>query len=564
MATASPDLIPHMPAEQYLFEQDLELIPIPTAQVVRSPDGFAFLAANRAYRLAGLGVMADRSPMLALLSSRIDAFLRSTDLRTDFDWSIGQIIDLRYYRVTIARPTPALRDRCQISFIDLTAQVHTERSLRREMTTDSLTGLPNREGFSDLIEVAQAGQSRHAVLVIDLDRFGRLNACLGGLAGDELLITVARRIKGVLRARDMLARIGGDEFGILMALDDSADEANELAQRIQHALTAPFRLSDYEIGVECSIGIAHGDDSIEDVEELIRNAQFAVKRAKTGRTVESYQTQAFTLAREQFAMETALRRAIEDRQLRLAFQPICDLSSGAIVSFEALARWRDPQGVEHEPSDFIPVAEESGLIVPLGRWALDEAARTLRWWDDACGGDCGMRVAVNLSAIQMQRDDIAPVVEAALIRHNLSGNRFNLELTESAIVSDPDRIAGIMHALKALGTSLAMDDFGTGYSNLAYLQKLPIDILKIDRSFVSGMMADRDKIAIVRAILSLAQALGMRTTAEGIESNELAQTLAALGCTYGQGYLYARPLEGADALEMIVAARASATAASAS
>ncbi|MFG6284383.1 bifunctional diguanylate cyclase/phosphodiesterase [Sphingomonas sp. S6] len=563
MATASSDLVPPFSAAQEMLERDLELIPIPAVQVVREGDAFGFLSMNRAYRLAGLGVVADRSPMLALLASRIDAFLRSTEMRTDFDWSIGQVIDSRYYRVTFARPTPALRDRCQISFIDLTAQVHTERSLRREMTTDSLTGLPNREGFGDAIETAQKDQGRCAVLVIDLDRFGRLNACLGGLAGDELLITVARRIKGALRARDVLARIGGDEFGILMGIDDDQAEATWLAERIQRVLTAPFRLSDYEIGIECSVGIAHADESVEDAEELIRNAQFAAKRAKSGLQVESYQTQAFTLAREQFAMETALRRAIEERQLRLAFQPICDLSSGAIVSFEALARWRDPQGVEHDPGAFIPVAEESGLIVPLGRWAIEEAARTLRWWDEECGGTCGMRLAVNLSAIQMQRDDIAPVVEAALIRHDLTGDRLVLELTESAIVSDPDRIAGIMHALKSLGCTLAMDDFGTGYSNLAYLQKLPIDILKIDRSFVTGMLTDRDKIAIVRAVLSLAQALGMRTTAEGIESNDLAQTLAALGCTYGQGYLYARPLEAVDALSAIRAARASLTAASA-
>ncbi|MCP3735453.1 bifunctional diguanylate cyclase/phosphodiesterase [Sphingomonas sp. RP10(2022)] len=568
MATASSDLS-SSPAGCDLLDRDLEMIPIPTVQVVREGTGFGFLAVNRAYRLAGLGVIADRSPMLALLASRIDAFLRSTDLRTDFDWSIGQVIDSRYYRVTIARPSPGLRDRCQIAFIDLTAQVHTERSLRREMTTDSLTGLPNREGFGDMIEAAQADGGDHAVLVIDLDRFGRLNACLGGLAGDELLITVARRIKGALRARDAIARIGGDEFGILMAVDDDANEATRLAERIQRTLSAPFRLSDYEIGIECSIGIAfggggEGDDGVEDVEELIRNAQFAAKRAKSGRQVERYQTHAFTIAREQFAMETALRRAIEERQLRLAFQPICDLASGSIVSFEALARWRDPHGVEQEPSVFIPVAEESGLIVPLGRWAMEEAARTLRWWDEECGGTCGMRMGVNLSAIQMQRDDIAPVVEAALIRHELKGDRFTIELTESAIVSDPDRIAGIMHALKGLGCTLAMDDFGTGYSNLAYLQKLPIDILKIDRSFVSGMLGDRDKIAIVRAVLSLAEALGMKTTAEGIESNELAQTLAALGCTYGQGYLYARPLEAPDALAMIGSARAAATTWSAS
>jgi EAL domain-containing protein (putative c-di-GMP-specific phosphodiesterase class I) len=288
---------------------------------------------------------------------------------------------------------------------------------------------------------------------------------------------------------------------------------------------------------------------------LIRHAQFAVKRSKgTGKT-EAYQTQAFDIAREQFGMETALRRAIERGQMRLTYQPICDLATGRLVSFESLARWRDEAGVEYSPNDFIPVAEESGLIVPLGRWAIQEAAATLAQWDARMGGDCGVKLAVNLSAIQLQRDAIAPVVQSALAAYGLDGSRFTLELTESALVTDPDRMAGIMHALKALGTTIAMDDFGTGYSNLAYLQKLPIDILKIDRSFVTGMLADRDKIAIVRAILSLAQALGMKTTAEGIETNELSQTLAALGCTYGQGYLYARPLEAEAAYAMLESLR---------
>ncbi|RZM30616.1 MAG: GGDEF domain-containing protein, partial [Sphingomonas sp.] len=323
------------------------------------------------------------------------------------------------------------------------------------------------------------------------------------------------------------------------------------ADRIQRALIAPFRLTDYEIRVECSIGIAYGRDETGDTAEMIRHAQFAVKRGKaTGRT-ECYQRQEFVIAREQFGMETALRRAIENDRLRLAYQPICDLATGRIVAFEALARWTDEDGREIPPTQFIPVAEESGLIVPLGRWAIDAAARTLAAWDVRAGGHCGVRVAVNLSAIQLQRDAIAPVVESALSRSRLGGDRFTLELTESAIVSDPDRIAQAMHALKDLGTTLAMDDFGTGYSNLAYLQKLPIDVLKIDRSFVTGMLADRDKVSIVRAILSLAQALNMQTTAEGIETGDLAQTLAALGCTYGQGYVFARPLEAAQAFESI-------------
>jgi predicted signal transduction protein with EAL and GGDEF domain len=356
-----------------------------------------------------------------------------------------------------------------------------------------------------------------------------------------------------LRARDALARIGGDEFGIFMAIDETRAEADHVARRIRIALQAPFRLSDYEIQVDCSIGIAFGEDEQGDEcgEELIRHAQFAVNRAKATGNAEAYQNQAFALVREQFALETQLRRAIENGDLRLNFQPICDLSSGRIIAFESLARWQAADGRQISPVEFIPVAEESGLIVPLGRWALDEATRTLAAWDEAAGGDCGVQVAVNISPIQLQRDGIVDLVGAALARTGLRGDRLKLELTESALVADPDRTARTMRALKELGACLAMDDFGTGYSNLAHLQALPIDILKIDRSFVTGMLADRDKIAIVRAILSLAQALNMRTVAEGIETNALAQTLSALGCNMGQGFLYARALEPAAAYAMI-------------
>ncbi len=551
MAATAPEEIAQTVVATDLVARALELIPIPAAHLVLAGGQFELFAMNRAYRLAGLGVVAERSRMIAELGPRILAFLESPHLRSDFDWVLGDAVDCRHYRVTIARSFTAFRDRCTISFIDHTSQIQTERSLRREMTTDSLTGLPNREGFEDLIEAVE-DHSASAVLAVDLDRFGRLNSCLGSLAGDELLITVARRIKGALRARDTLARIGGDQFGILVTIDDDREEAYALADRIQRTLTTPFRLTDYEISVECSVGISYGADEAQDSSELVRHAQFAVKRAKVSGRAETYLTHDFAIARAQFSMETALRRAIENRQLHLAYQPICDLATNRIVSFEALARWTDDDGHEYSPTEFIAVAEESGLIVPLGRWAMDEAARTLARWDAAYGGPCGVRLAVNLSAIQLQRDAIAPVVEAALSATGLTGDRFTLELTESAIVTDPDRIMDTMHALKALGTTLAMDDFGTGYSNLAYLQKLPIDVLKIDRSFVTGMLADRDKVSIVRAILSLAQALGMKTTAEGIESNELAQTLAALGCTFGQGYFYARPLAPDAAYAMIM------------
>ncbi|WP_448665106.1 putative bifunctional diguanylate cyclase/phosphodiesterase [Sphingomonas sp. CJ20] len=536
----------------------LDLLPIPAALILLKDDVLHLEAINRAFRIAGLGTMAVESPLIRLLEGRIRNFLLSSDTHCEIAWQFGAAVDSRHFRVLLARRNIHVgQDRCLATLVDQTSELRTEYSLRREMATDSLTGLPNRSGFSDGVEgaIAPGKGAGFAVLVVNLDRFSRVNACVGGLAGDELLISVARRLKGALRARDILARLGGDEFGVLLTLDDGADDALHVAKRIQGALTTPFRLSDFEIRVECSIGIALGSDNDGDPEDLIRNAQFAVKRAKTSGRTEVYHTRAFHIVREQFGLETELRRAIENGDMTLSFQPICDLATDRITSFEALARWTNEEGVKLSPNDFIPVAEESGLIVPLGRWAMEEAAHTLAQWDRRAGGDSQVRVAVNLSAIQLQRDHIPAMVSAALERHGVSGKRVTLELTESAIVSDPDRISQTMMALKDLGTTLAMDDFGTGYSNLAYLQKLPIDILKIDRSFVSGMLADRDKIAIVRAILSLAQALGMQTTAEGIETNELAQTLAALGCTHGQGFLYARPLEERDAYALLMAGR---------
>jgi EAL domain-containing protein (putative c-di-GMP-specific phosphodiesterase class I) len=236
-------------------------------------------------------------------------------------------------------------------------------------------------------------------------------------------------------------------------------------------------------------------------------------------------------------------------KLTLAYQPLINLKSGQVAGFEALARWTHPDRGEISPSEFIPVAEESGLILSLGRWAMDRAAHTLTGWDAAVGRELPLYVAVNLSAIQVARDDIAQMVSGALRSSGLSGKRLSLELTESSIVQDPARAKRVFEALKALDATVAMDDFGTGYSSLAYLQRLPIDVLKIDRSFVTAMMSDPDSVSIVRAVLSLAEALGMSTTAEGIETIELATTLAALGCASGQGFYYARALDADAAIE---------------
>jgi EAL domain-containing protein (putative c-di-GMP-specific phosphodiesterase class I) len=287
----------------------------------------------------------------------------------------------------------------------------------------------------------------------------------------------------------------------------------------------------------------------QDAEELFRNAQFAVKQAKLSGRPQVYEPREASLARRRFSIETELRRALDRDALNLFYQPLIDLKTGEVAGFEALARWTHEDRGEITPTEFIPVAEESGLILTLGRWAMDKAVGTLASWDKQAGEKLPLYVGVNLSAIQVARDDIAGMVGSALRANGLTGDRLTLELTESAIVQDPRRATRVFDALKALDATVAMDDFGTGYSSLAYLQRLPIDVLKIDRSFVSGMMVDPDSVAIVRAVLSLADALGMSTTAEGVESRELATTLAALGCVSGQGYFFAKPLAEGEAID---------------
>jgi len=534
------------------------LLPIPALMIEHDAGVLTAVEMNWPLRVLGLAGEGDAAPLLMQIGERVNAFAVSGAASNDFIWQYGDTVDCRHYQVHLARSTRG-DNRCLVTLIDCTGERRTEQNLRREMLTDALSGLPNREGFVETLETLIAEPSvdneRYAVMIVNLDRFNRVNACLGSLAGDELLITVARRIRGALRGGDVLARIGGDEFAIMLTLDQGRQDADHLAKRVLATLSTPFRLSDFEIRVSCSIGVAFGGDPVDDAEDLVRHAQFATKRSKVSGEVEAYQPQAFDRARAEFGLETALRRAIDAQSLTLAYQPIVDLASGRIVAFEALARWRSDGGSDVGPGAFIPVAEESGLIVPLGRWALREAVATLAAWD-ARGGDRSVKMAVNVSAIQLQRDNVPQLVKQALEASGIAGHRLTLELTESALIADPDRIAQIMQALKALDVTLAMDDFGTGYSNLANLQKLPIDVLKMDRSFVTGMLADRDKIAITRAILSLAQALGMKTTAEGVETHELAQTLAALGCTYAQGYHFGHAVMADEAYALVDARKA--------
>jgi diguanylate cyclase (GGDEF)-like protein len=549
----------------------LDALPIAAAVIGLPPGGPARIErANDHFRtLSGFDERL-RDPLVAdvpLLSggeigTSLQDFLAGEDRVQQFESSDGETVGARHFLVRLARLSGAGgdADRCLISLLDKTAQVDTERSLRTEMLRDSLTGLANRLAFNERVEEIldhpNFQDGSHAVVVVDMTRFSRVNECMGAIAGDELLITFARRLLSALRAGDMLARTGGDEFGILMRLERGLPDALELAERIKSVLATPFRLSELEIRVDCSVGCALLTGTVTLAEEILRNAQFALKRAKILGRTQVYEPGQARAARRRFSIETELRRAIEGDQLKLAFQPLIDLSSGDVSGFEALARWDHEERGAISPTEFIPVAEESGLILSLGRWALSAAARTLAEWDRQVGEKLPLSIAVNLSAIQISRDDVASAVSGALASSRIDGDRLTLELTESAIIQDPLRATRVLEALKGLDARVAMDDFGTGYTSLAYLQRLPIDLLKIDRSFVTGMLSDRDAVAIIRAVLSLADALGMATTAEGIENEDLARALTELGCTYGQGFHFARPLEPEAALRYWLSRRA--------
>ena len=539
----------------------LDALPIATAVVVDRGGVLSVADANDRF-----GAL-DASRLVDATLPLIDCVPIAMALRSFFDdggtgsvcieWRDGDSVSGRHFNVYVA-PLDSIAAqlgdgsaRCLLSLVDRTVEVSNARSLRAELLHDSLTGLPNRSAFAEAVEEvvdSAGGEVHHAVLLVDLSRFSRINESLGGVAGDEVIITVARRLISTLRAGDLLARVGGDEFGILLRLANGIEDAAAAARRIQAVLSTPFRLARFEVGLECAIGCAMiGDDSASG-EELVRNAQFALKRAKSTGRVEVHHAGEAACARYKLDLETELRRAIDVGDLRLAYQPIVDLASNRVCGFEALSRWSHPVRGSIDPAEFIPVAEEASLIVPLGRWALDTALATLAAWDKQAGGPVPLTMSVNVSAIQLARDDVPGVIAALLAQHGIDGSRLVVELTESAIVQDPERTTRALQALKGLNVRVAMDDFGTGYSSLSYLRKLPIDNLKIDRSFVSGMLQDRDKVAIVRAVLSLADALGKTTTAEGVETVELSQTLAALGCSHGQGYFYAAPLEADAAL----------------
>ena len=519
---------------------------------------------NRKFDDLAVGFDRESGLDMATLAQRVFGMV-DAGRDTHFEcWQSADTVNRRELEISIARfggdGTLLL-----LSIVDRTAEAVSRISLRREMLSDSLTGFCNRTGFEEEVELAIEALTKsgavtgYAIILVDLARFSRVNESVGAMAGDELIITVARRLYSRVRSNEILCRLGGNEFALFVRLEKDDTDVARIAKRLTEVFAEPCQLSNLEIQVECAVAAAIGEVGADDPMDTLRHAQIALKRAKFTKSFELYATGTVDTARRRFSLETDLRRALKRGELELHYQPLVDLGTGSLSGFEALARWQHPDLGAISPIDFIPVAEESGLIVPLGRWALDQAARTIADWDTRLGSASDFRISVNMSAVQMQRDDVVEAVRSALADADVAGDRMTLELTESAFINDPEGAKRLLQSLKALDTNLAMDDFGTGYSNLAYLQQLPIDVLKIDRSFVSDMMIDKDKRAIVRTVLSLARALGMKTTAEGIESEEISDVLRRLGCSVGQGYYFARPLTADAAYAFLEADRASAT-----
>jgi PAS domain S-box/diguanylate cyclase (GGDEF) domain len=439
---------------------------------------------------------------------------------------------------------------------DITDQKLAQERLMHEAIHDVLTGLPNRALFMDLLDRSLGRAKRKedymfAVLFLDLDRFKVINDSLGHMIGDQLLIAIARRLNSCLRPGDTVARLGGDEFTIM--LDDVKDlgDATRVAERIQQELTIPFNLSGQEVFISTSIGIALSATGYDRPEDVLRDADTAMYRAKSlGKARhEVFDKAMHARAVALLQLETDLRRAIERQEFKLYYQPTVSLKTGRILGFEALIRWQHPERGLVLPAEFIPHAEETGLIVPIGKWVLREACTQMRSWQERIGKTLTM--SVNVSPKQLMHIDLVEMIQQILAETELKPQNLILEVTETAIIENPESATRTLLQLKELNVHLHIDDFGTGYSSLSYLHRFPMDSLKIDRSFIGRMGSDEENLEIVRTIISLAHNIGMEVIAEGVETTEEVAQLRALQCEAGQGYYFSKPVEGRAAIALL-------------
>jgi len=443
---------------------------------------------------------------------------------------------------------------------DLSLKRQTQEHLLYSTLHDALTGLPNRSLFTERLRHAMRRAARHpddlfAVLFLDLDRFKDVNDNLGHFAGDELLRAVARRLEACLRPEDTVARLSGDEFAILLESITEASDAGRVAERIEEALSFPINLAGAEVVTSASMGIVTSSMAHDQPEQLLRSADMAMYRAKAaGRArYEMFDRTMHTDALERLQLETDLRRAVELGEFRLHYQPLVSLKTGRITGLEALVRWNHPtRGLVH-PGDFIPIAEETGLIVPMGRWVLDEACRQMKEWHQLHPRPESLSIGVNLSVKQFSQPDIVDQIASALASSGIDPRSLRIEITESAIIDKGKTSGAILQRIRDLGVQIYLDDFGTGYSSLSYLHGLPIDAIKIDRAFVSNMDTDEKNLRLVRTILTLAEIVGVRAEAEGISTAEQLRELRSLSCEQGQGYLFSAPITKEAVHEVLTA-----------
>ena len=508
-------------------------------------DGDEIVTANRSFaRLSGFETSALASLYASSLLPGLDlaALPEFEERETDLVGADGQLVPVRVLRSEVR-----LERRMQ-TVVAIRAQrerLRPEAKMRNLAFNDALTGLPNRARFHDLL-AAHAASDRacdraFAVLIIDLDRFKPVNDMLGHAAGDLLLRKVADRLGAALREDDVLARLGGDEFVVLQCDIGEDGAADALAERLIALLSRPFALDGHLAHVGASVGIALAPEHGSDPAELLHNADLALYAAKRdGRGVHRvFRRELDERMRERLLMEAGLRQALAGGELELHYQPLLDTRSQRITSAEALVRWRHPERGLVPPADFIALAEDTGLIVPLGEWVLRTACAEAAGWPDGIG------VAVNLSPVQFRDPHLADTVNAAIAAARLSPRRLELEITEGVLLADEHRTLATLSTLRAKGVRISMDDFGTGYSSLSYLRRFPFDKIKVDRSFVRQVPADPESAAIVRAIITMGACLGMSTTVEGVETAEQLAFTTAQGCDHAQGYLISRPLPAA-------------------
>ncbi|BAU12171.1 response regulator receiver modulated diguanylate cyclase/phosphodiesterase with PAS/PAC sensor [Leptolyngbya sp. NIES-3755] len=441
---------------------------------------------------------------------------------------------------------------------EVTERKIVEEQLRRNAFHDSLTGLPNRllfmERLSQTVERANDNPAqRFALLFLDLDRFKVINDSLGHMIGDQLLIAIARRLEACLSKNDTVARLGGDEFTILLENIQSDNDATKIAERVQQALSTPFNLNGHEVFTSASIGITLSSTDFDRPEDLLRGADIAMYRAKAqGKAChEVFDTDMHTHVVALMQLENDLRKAVERQDFELYYQPIVALATGRIMGFEALVRWQHPEQGIISPGKFVPIAEETGLIIPLGHWVLREACRQLKRWQDEFAPEPPLTISVNLSSRQFSQPSLINQIRQILTDTGVDAHCIKLEITESAIMENTESAMDMLLQLKAMGIQLSVDDFGTGYSSLGYLYRFPMDVLKIDRSFVSRVDIDGEKLELVRTIITLAWNLGMDVVAEGVETTKQLAQLKALKCEYAQGYLFSKPLTRIDAAKLI-------------